>query len=100
MAEGVLERVVQHRGANVEKGLRSRSVPAHLLFLVHALCNDLINRTLNERRRDRLTPSTPGSVMHQHVLIAFEVAEKFADVSVKTVDAGCLAQVPALRPAA
>ena len=38
--------------------------------------------------------------MHQHVLIAFEVAEKFADVSVKTVDAGCLAQVPALRPAA
>ena len=46
MAEGVLERVVQHRSANVEKGLHSRSVPAHLLFLVHALCNDLINRTL------------------------------------------------------
>jgi hypothetical protein len=29
--------------------------------------------------------------MHQHVLIALEVAEKFADVSLKTVDAGDLA---------
>ena|ERR1700733_10662053 len=80
MAEGVLERVVQHRSANVEKGLHGRSVPAHLLFLVHAPCNDLIDRTLDERRRDRLTPSTPGGIMHQHVLIAFEVVEKFADV--------------------
>ena len=100
MAEGILERVVQHRGANVEKGLHGRPVPAHLLFLVHALGHDLVDRTLDERRRDRLTPSTPGSIMHQHVLVALEVAEKFADVSLKTVDAGHLAYVLALRPAA
>jgi hypothetical protein len=29
--------------------------------------------------------------MHQHVLIALEVTEKFADVSLQTVDAGDLA---------
>ena len=88
MAEGILERVVQHRGANVEKGLHRRPVPAHLLSLVHALGHDLVNRTLDERRRDRLTASTPGGIVHQHVLVALEVAEKVADVSLKTVDAG------------
>jgi hypothetical protein len=29
--------------------------------------------------------------MHRHVLVALEVAEKFADVSLKTVNAGYLA---------
>jgi hypothetical protein len=29
--------------------------------------------------------------MHQHVLVALKVAEKFADVSLKTVNAGYLA---------
>jgi hypothetical protein len=46
------------------------------------------DRTLDERSRDRLTPSTPGGKVHQHVLIALKVTEKFADVSLKTVDAG------------
>ena len=50
MAEGILEGLVQHRRANVEKGLHGRSVPAHLLFLIHALGHDLIDRTLDERR--------------------------------------------------
>ena len=45
------------------------------------------------------TLSTPGSIVHQHVLVALEVAEKVADVSLKMVDAGDLAHVPALRPA-
>src|SRR3954449_10968986 len=99
MAKGILERLVQHRGTNVEEGLHGRPVPAHLLFLVHALGHDLVDRTLNERRRDRLTPSTPGSIMHQHVLVALKVAEEVADVSLKTVDAGELAQRLALRPA-
>src|SRR3954466_13151610 len=99
MAEGILEGVTQHGGADVEKGLHGRPVPTHLLFLVHALGHDLVDRTLDERGRDRLTPSTPGGIVHQHVLVALEVAEKFADVSLKTVDAGYLAHVLALRPA-
>jgi hypothetical protein len=57
MAEGILERLVQHRGSNIEKGLHGRPVPAHLLFLV---C---------------------------------------ANVSLKTANAGYLAQRLALRPA-
>ncbi len=91
IAEGILECVIQHGGTNIEEVLHGRPVPAHLLFLVHALCDDLVDRALDERRRDRLTLSTPGSIMHQHVLVALEVAEKFADVSLKTVDAGYLA---------
>src|SRR6202044_3970881 len=92
VAEGVLEPLVQHRGTNVEEGLYGRSVPSHLLFLVHALGHDLVDRTLDERSRDRFTPSMPGGIVHQHVLIALEVAEKFADVSLKTVDAGEVGQ--------
>src|SRR4051812_44130917 len=99
MAEGILERLVQHRSTNVEEGLHGHPVPAHLLFLVHALGHDLVDRTFDKRRRDRLATSTPGSVVHQHVLVALEVAEKFADVSPKTVDAGYLAHMLALRPA-
>jgi hypothetical protein len=69
------------------------------LSLVHAFGHDLIDRALDERRRDRLTPSTPGSIMHHHAFVAFEVTEKFADVSLKTVDAPDFAQVLALGPA-
>src|SRR3954465_165003 len=99
MAKGILERAVQHRGTHVEEGLHGRPVPAHLLFLVHALGHDLVDRTLDECRRDRLIPSPPGSIMHQHILVALEVAEKVADVSLKTIDAGDLASVLVLRPA-
>jgi hypothetical protein len=101
MAEGILERLVQHRSSNVDKGLHGRSAPAHLLFLVHALGHDLVDRALNERCRDRLSLSTPGRIMHQHVLVALKVAEKFADVSLKTVAAisrTCLRFVQRYRP--
>jgi hypothetical protein len=70
MAESILECVIRHRGTDVEKGLHGRPVPAHLLFLVHAFGGDLVDRTLNERRRDRLTPSTSGGIMQQHLLVA------------------------------
>jgi hypothetical protein len=87
IAEGFLERVVQRGGTNVEEGLHARPVPAHLLFLVHTLGHDLVDRTLDERRGDRLIAPSPGSVVHQRVLVALEVAEKLADVSLKSVDA-------------
>ena len=41
IAEGVLERVVQHRRAHVEEGLHRGPVPKHLLLFVHALGDDL-----------------------------------------------------------
>src|SRR4051795_35323 len=47
-AEGVLERAVQHGGANVEEGLHRHPVPAHLLLLVHALGHDLVDCALHE----------------------------------------------------
>ena len=40
-AEGVLERVVQHRCAHIEEGLHRRPVPTHLLLLRHAPGDDL-----------------------------------------------------------
>src|SRR5271166_636137 len=47
-AECIFERVVQHRGAHIKEGLHRGPVPAHLLFLVHALGHDLVDRTLHE----------------------------------------------------
>jgi hypothetical protein len=97
MAEGILERLVQHRSTNVEKGLHGRPVPAHLLFLVHTLGHDLVHRTLNKRRRDRLAASTPGCIVLSACPgCARGSREKFADVSLKTVDADCLTHVLAL----
>src|ERR1700722_4938797 len=61
--EGVLERIVQHRCSHVEEGLHRRPVPAHLLFLVHAFGDDLVDRILHERGRDRFAIPTPGGVM-------------------------------------
>src|ERR1700677_1211359 len=61
--EGVLERIVQHRCSHVEEGLHRRPVPAHLLLLVHAFGDDLVNRTLHERGRDRFAIPAPGGVV-------------------------------------
>ena len=98
MAEGLLERVVQHRRAHVEEGLHGGSVPAHLLNFVQALGHDLADRALHERGRDRLIASTPGSVVHQSVLVALEVAQQLACVLLKTADAGLITEVLALCP--
>src|SRR4051795_2737358 len=100
MAEGVLERVVQHGRAHVQEGLHGRPAPAHLLRLGHALGYDLVDRAFHERRRDRLSPPTPGGVGHQRAPIALEVAQKLADVSLEATDAGHLAYRLASRPAA
>src|SRR5271166_6284830 len=75
MTEGVRESIVQHRCSHVEEGLHRGPVPAHLLLLVHAFGNDLVDRALHERRRDRLTTPAPGGVMHQRSVIPLEVAQ-------------------------
>src|SRR3954471_5083557 len=100
MAEGVLERVVQHGRAHVQEGLHGRPAPAHLLRLGHALGYDLVDRAFHERRRDRLTTPTPSSVMHQRCLVALEIAQQLADVSLEATDAGPVTHRLALRPAA
>src|SRR3954467_14861752 len=100
MAEGVLEGAVRRGRAYVQEGLHGRPGPAHLLRLVHALGRDLIDRTLHERRRDRLSAPTPGRVGHQCALVTFEVAQQVAHVSLEAADAGHLAYRLASRPAA
>src|SRR6478672_3074038 len=67
--------------------------------ICHLRSDHLVDRTLDECSRDRLTPSTPGAIMHQHILVALEVAEKVADMSLKTINAGDLASVLVFRPA-
>jgi len=59
MAEGVLERVVQHGRAHVEEGLHGGSVPAHLLLLIGSMqsCGVVASgRQLRHQLRDRLKP--------------------------------------------
>jgi hypothetical protein len=48
LPEDTLERAVQLGRPDVEEGLHRHPVPAHLLFLVHALGHDLVDRTLHE----------------------------------------------------
>src|SRR6202521_2979789 len=99
MSKGVLERVVQHSTAHVEEGRHGCPVPAHLLLLVHALGDDLVDRALHERGGDELTETTPGSIVYQRVLVALKVGEKVGEMTLKPVDAGDLAHVLTLGPA-
>src|SRR5215218_7548170 len=78
--EGVLECTVQHRCPHVEEGLHRRPVPAHLLLLVHAFGDDLVDRTLHERGRDWFAIPAPGGVMDQRSLVPPEVSQQLADV--------------------
>jgi hypothetical protein len=99
MAEGILERVVQHGGAHVKEALFRHSVPAHLLLLVNALGHDLVDRTLYESSRDRFAASTPGGIVHQCAFVALEVAQQLTDVPLETADADHITHMLALRPA-
>jgi hypothetical protein len=87
MTEGVRERIVQHRCSYDEEGLHGRSVPAHRLFLVHALGDDLVDRTLHEDGRDRFAIPAPGSVMDHRSLVPLEVGQQLADVVVQAPNA-------------
>src|SRR3954464_2892879 len=68
--------------------------------LVQALGGDIFDRTLHERGRDRLPASTPGSVVHERILIALEVAQQLGDVPLEAADASHVTPVLALCPAA
>src|SRR5271165_6183034 len=98
-AEGILERIVQHGCPHPEEGLHRRPVPAHLLFFVHALGHDLVDRALHKGSRDRLAASTPGGVVYQRAFIALEVAQQLTGVPPETSDTGYVAHMLALRPA-
>ncbi len=89
-----------HGGAHVEEGLHGRPAPAHLLLFVHTLGHDLVDRAFHERGRDRLTSPTPGSVVHQGMLVALEIAQQLACVLLEAADAGHVSKALALRPAA
>jgi hypothetical protein len=85
--EGFLERIVQHRCSHVEVGPHRRPVPAHLLLLVHAFGDDLVDRALHERGRDRFAIPAPGCVMDQRSLVPLEVGQQLADVVFQAPDA-------------
>jgi hypothetical protein len=94
-AEGVLQLLVQHRCSFVEEGLHRRS-------LVHTFGDDLVDRTLDERRRDWFAIPTPGGVMDQRSLVPLEVGQQIADVVFQAPDASqvmnrCTARAKAKR---
>ena len=100
MTEGVRERIVQHRCLHVEEGLRRCPVPAHLLLLVHVFGNDLVDRTLHERGRDRFAIPAPGGVMDQRSLVPLEVGQQLADVVFQAPDTSYVVYIDTVRPAA
>ena len=65
--EGVFERIVQHGCSHSEEGLHRRPVLQRIccfLFSIR-LATISLDRTLDERGRDRFATSTSGRVMHQ-----------------------------------
>src|SRR4051812_620485 len=99
LPKGILERVVQNRRADIQKGLHCRPGPAHLLRLVHPLGHDLVHRALDERGRDRLPAPTPGGIGHQRSRIALEVAQQAGDVALEAVNPSRLIHLLASGPA-
>jgi len=100
MTQGVRERIVQHRWSDVEEGLHRCPVPTHLLLLVHAFGDDLVDQTLHERGRDRFAIPAPDGVMDQRSLVPLEVARQVADVVLQAPDACHVVNMGTLRPAA
>src|SRR5271163_1306637 len=98
--EGVLELIIQHGCSYVEEGLHRRPVPAHLLLLVHAFGDDLVDRTLHERGRDQFAIPAPGGVMDQRSLVPLEVGQYLTDVVFQAPDASHVVYIGTVRPAA
>ena len=106
MKEGVFERVAfstvgwPHWSRTAT--LHRRPVPHRdgLLILVHPLGHDLVDRTLDERGRDRFAASTPGGVVHQRAFVPLEVGEQLTDVPLETPDTGDVMHLLTPRPAA
>ncbi len=96
MTEGVFERIVQHGCPHFDERLHRRPVPSHLLLLVHPLGHDFVDRTLDERGRDRFAASTPGGVVHQRAFAPLEVGQQLTDVPLETPDTGHVKQATGL----
>jgi hypothetical protein len=88
---------VKNGGAHVQEGLRRGPAPTHLLPLVHAPGDDLVDRALHERGRDRLTAPAPGRVVDERGRIAREVAQELGDAPLQAADAGHVTQALALH---
>jgi hypothetical protein len=56
------------------------------LLLIHPLGDDLVDRTLHKRGRDRFAIPAPGGVIDQRSLIPLEVGQQFADVVFQAPD--------------
>src|SRR3954447_17465808 len=61
---------------------------------------EMVDRALDERRRDGLAAPATGGVVHQGRPVALEVAQQLNDASPEAADAGRVARVLARRPAA
>ncbi|HXZ70645.1 MAG TPA: hypothetical protein VEH31_07225, partial [Streptosporangiaceae bacterium] len=73
------ELVVQDAGADLEQEVGTGGCPAHLLFLDHALADDLVDRGLGERGGDGLASTAALPVVRDPPGVGADVAVELAD---------------------
>ena len=78
-AEIRLELAIQHLCPHLQKVVRPKLTPPHLLLLDHALAHDLINARLREGRGDRLAVPVPVAAVRNvrpvHGDVALELSQ-------------------------
>ena len=77
-AEVVGELVVEDAGADLQQQVCAARSPAHLLFLYHALADDLVDRGLGERCGDGLASTLTFPVVRDPAGVRAQVAVELA----------------------
>jgi hypothetical protein len=73
-AECIFEGSVKYVNADIKKALDGVPVPPHLLFLRHALCDDLVDCGLGEAGRDSGSRAIAFAVVRHGIGVRFEVS--------------------------
>ena len=74
MAKCIFEGFVQYVDSNVEEALDRVAIPPHLLFLRHALRDDLVDRGLGEPGRYSGSRAVAFAVVRHGIRVRFEVS--------------------------
>ena len=77
--EVVGELVVEDAGSDLEQEVGAAGCPAHLLFLYHALADDLVDRGFGERGGDGLASAVAFPVVGDPAGVGGDVAVELAD---------------------
>ena len=76
MAKCIFESSIQYVNANIDEMLYGVTIPPHLLFLGHALRNDLVDRRLGEAGRYPGSCTVAPAVIRHRIRVQFEISNQ------------------------